>query len=244
MRFYYSDFKAVMPGISTPQQWQKFIDEDVLPVSEDVPPCPVPVMIRRRMTALGRLALTVLADIGPENQEAVVYASSWGEVGRTACLLEDIIQDAQAMSPAGFSSSVHNAIAGIAAIWQKNHAAGPALTAGTLTTEAALVQCAAMLAAGVPSVILLRYDEPLPLLWQDRKHRFDCPKRMFAWGMRLRAEPLGGENAFELYPAGGLGANIDECARQNCPGDLAFLLTRSSSRIHTDYSSRGYRWAR
>lgn len=244
MRFYYSDLKALMPGIASCEQWQNFIADDVLPISEDVPPCPVPVMVRRRMTPLGRLALTVLADVAPQDQEAVVYASSWGEVGRTARLVNDVVADPQAMSPAGFSSSVHNAIAGIASIWQKNHAAGPAVTAGTLTTEAALVQCAAMLAAGVPSVILLRYDEPLPELWQERKHRFDVPKRMFAWGMRLRAQSHGCQGTFGLESICGTRANIDESAMQNCPGDLVFLLGNMQSRVHTDYSTRGYRWVR
>ncbi|MDO4937189.1 MAG: beta-ketoacyl synthase chain length factor [Sutterellaceae bacterium] len=244
MRFYYSNLVALMPGVTSADDWSKVIETDLLPESEVVPPCPVPVMVRRRMTALGRLALTALAQISPEAEESVVYASSWGEIGRTAQLVGDVAADPQAMSPAGFSSSVHNAIAGIASIWQKNHAAGPAVTAGTLTTEAALVQCAARLAAGARSVILLRYDEPLPELWQTREHRYSAPSRMFAWAMRLMSDPESAEGSFALDVLGETQADVDEVQCRNCPADLFFLLGKMTSRVHTDYSSRGYRWVR
>lgn len=244
MRFYYSNLVALMPGVTSSDDWRNAIANDVLPASEEVPACPVPVMVRRRMTALGRLALTALAQVSPKDEESVVYASSWGEVGRTAQLVGDVVADPQAMSPAGFSSSVHNAIAGIASIWQKNHAAGPAVTAGTLTTEASLIQCAAMLAAGAPSVILLRYDEPLPELWQTRQHRYETPARMFAWAMRLTADANGAEGSFALEVLKQAPSDVDETKKQNCPGDLVFLLGNASSRVHTDHSSRGYRWVR
>lgn len=242
MRFYYSDLTAIMPGVCSFDEWQALVEKDVLPPSLDVPPCPVPAMVRRRMTPLGRLALTALSEIAPADQEPIVYASSWGEVGRTAALVNDVAADPQAMSPAGFSSSVHNAIAGVAAIWLKNHSEGPAITAGTLTTEAALVQCAAMLSAGASSIVLLRYDEPLPSLWQTRSHRYDTPERMFAWAMRLVREREGAKGSFFLEVLKQAQADIDEAHRNHCPADLAFLFGKMPCRIHTDNSSRGYRW--
>lgn len=242
MRFDYTDLCALMPGVTTPAQWRDFAADQKPAETGDLPVCPAPMMIRRRMTALGKLALSALAAVKPLDQESVVYASSWGEVEKTKRLTEEVVTDAQSMSPAGFSSSVHNAIAGTASIWLKNHAVGPAVSAGTLTTEAALVQCAALLAAGAPSVVLLRYDEPLPCDWQARAHGVDAPSTMYAWAMRLVKMPEAAKGSFELFVAADEKADVDTVNARYCPADLKFFLGAQTERIHTDRFARGWVW--
>ena len=110
-----TDFAAVTPGVVSPDGWKSWAATGVKPAEEAVPACPVPAMMKRRMTPLGRLALTALADVKPRQEEAVVFASSWGDNGRTHALLADMTADATGVSPAGFSSSVHNGVAAVAA---------------------------------------------------------------------------------------------------------------------------------
>lgn len=78
-----TDFAAVTPGVVSPDGWKSWAATGVKPAEEVVPACPVPAMMKRRMTPLGRLALTALADVKPREEEAVVFASSWGDNGRT-----------------------------------------------------------------------------------------------------------------------------------------------------------------
>lgn len=125
-----TDFAAVTPGVVSPDGWKSWAATGVKPAEEVVPACPVPAMMKRRMTPLGRLALTALADVKPREEEAVVFASSWGDNGRTHALLADMTADATGVSPAGFSSSVHNGVAAVAAIWLKNHHVASAVSGG------------------------------------------------------------------------------------------------------------------
>ena len=180
-----TDFAAVTPGVVSPDGWKSWAATGVKPAEEAVPACPVPAMMKRRMTPLGRLALTALADVKPRQEEAVVFASSWGDNGRTHALLADMTADATGVSPAGFSSSVHNGVAAVAAIWLKNHHVASAVSGGDLTTEAGLSECALALADSADSVILVRYEEPLPADWNTPCRRIATPAVPYAWAARF-----------------------------------------------------------
>ena len=243
-----TDFAAVTPGVVSPDGWKSWAATGVKPAEEAVPACPVPAMMKRRMTPLGRLALTALADVKPRQEEAVVFASSWGDNGRTHALLADMTADATGVSPAGFSSSVHNGVAAVAAIWLKNHHVASAVSGGDLTTEAGLSECVLALADSADSVILVRYEEPLPADWNTPCRRIATPAVPYAWAARF-VRP-------DAAPAGTLTVELTQLARKPddarcdtavtgaCPADIAFLLGEKSGREHTDASGRGWRWTK
>ena len=63
------------------------------------------------------------------------------------------------MSPAGFSSSVHNAAPGAWSLFTKNHAAYTAIAARERTYEMGLLEAEAQLAANGSGAILYVYAE-------------------------------------------------------------------------------------
>ena len=81
-----------------------------------------PAMLRRRLTPLGKLAVSAIAELKPQENEPMVFASSWGDLARSFALLESLCSSAE-MSPAAFALSVHNAIGATTAIWLKDRSA-------------------------------------------------------------------------------------------------------------------------
>lgn len=248
MRISYSALTAFAPGMIDNDDWHNWaVEERRFATTDVLPPCPVPVMMRRRMTPVGRLALTALSAVGLWPGEAAVFASSWGEVGRTAKLLNEMFDEATGMSPAGFASGVHNAIAGTAAIWLKNNTIAPAISAGNFTTEAALIECASILAEGSESVVLVRYDEPLPQQWASRPHQVETPAKMYAWALRMVREEDLAQGSFELsilpHSQRSIPNQSTGCEK-DFPTEMRFLFGGSDHFEHRDSDGRGWLWAR
>lgn len=83
-------------------------------------------MLRRRLTPLGKLVASALAAVQLRDEEPFVVASSWGDSEKSCQLVSEMTATGD-VSPAGFTSSVHNAASGAAGIWLKNHAPAPAV---------------------------------------------------------------------------------------------------------------------
>ena len=66
------------------------------------------------------------------------------------------------MSPAGFSSSVHNAAPGAWSLFTKNRAPYTAIAARDRSYEMGLVEAEAQLAAGAPYVLYVYAEEATP----------------------------------------------------------------------------------
>lgn len=95
----------------------------------------VPPMERRRLTGVERAALSVAHRVYPQGEEIpVVFASRWGEIGTTVKLMKQLHEEGE-MSPAGFSTSVHNAAAGAFSLLTKNHAPYTSISAGVQTRD-------------------------------------------------------------------------------------------------------------
>ena len=122
----------------------------------------MPALLRRRVSSIGQLALRAARSVTCNAEPRFVFASRHGEFARTLSLLDAAIAG-EALSPADFSLSVHNALAGLLSIAEQNRAAHTAIASGADTFAAALVECAGMLAAEPQQPVLLVYfDEPLP----------------------------------------------------------------------------------
>ena len=129
----------------------------------------LPMMERRRLTALERAALHVAwnvfrageGNLPPPSEVPVVFASRWGEIGTTFKLMRQMHDEGE-MSPAGFSSSVHNAAPGAWSLFTKNRAPYTAIAARNRSYEMGLVEAEAQLAAGAPYVLYVYAEEATP----------------------------------------------------------------------------------
>ena len=129
----------------------------------------VPMMERRRLTAVERAALHVawkmfhgegsesVASLS-ESEIPVVFASRWGEIGTTLKLIRQM-HDENEMSPAGFSSSVHNAAPGAWSIFTKNHAAYTSIAARDRTYDIGLMEATSQVETSDAKAVLYVYAE-------------------------------------------------------------------------------------
>ena len=169
MHFYYQDFYAALPGfIGVDAVREALAAPSAVTAAGELPACPAPVMLRRRLTPLGKLVASALAAVQLRDEEPFVVASSWGDSGKSCQLVSEMTATGD-VSPAGFTSSVHNAASGAAGIWLKNHAPAPAVSAGNFTTEAGLTESFLQLQTS-ESVVLVRAEAPLPDVWDHPAH--------------------------------------------------------------------------
>jgi hypothetical protein len=177
----------------------------------------VPAMIRRRLSAVGKLALGALAGLDPAQHEPMVFASSWGDADKGAELLSQAAAEGS-VSPMGFSGSVHNAVGAIASIWLKNKLAYRSVSAGCETTESGLVEAAMELQAH-DSVLFVRYEGARPALYSGLALP-DLPHQAYAWACRIVKGPsLGAALCVELTRIGAAAGAPDFDAAS----EIAFL---------------------
>ena len=174
----------------------------------------VPPMIRRRLAPIGRMALGVLSSLAPDSETPMVFASSWSDASKGAELLMQAIGES-AVSPMGFSGSVHNAIGATASIWLKNRLAYRSVSAGAETTEAGLLE-AAMALAEHESVLFVRYEDAPPSLYSNLDIA-DLPGEPYAWGLRLVRDPGDGIRTVRIERTG------EGASKRDAAEELAFL---------------------
>ena len=235
MQFYYQDFYAALPGfIGVDAVREALADPAAVAAEGELPACPAPVMLRRRLTPLGKLVASALAAVHLRDEEPFVVASSWGDSGKSCQLVSDMTATGD-VSPAGFTSSVHNAASGAAGIWLKNHAPAPAVSAGNFTTEAGLTESFLQLQTS-ESVVLVRAEAPLPNVWDHPAHELIAPAVPYVWALRLTRQPS--EAGVSLTPTATVGA---VAATAPLPVDLTFLLSDTPQWLHAE-GERGWLW--
>ena len=235
MQFYYQDVYAALPGfIGVDAVREALADPAALAAEGELPACPAPVMLRRRLTPLGKLVASALAAVHLRDEEPFVVASSWGDSGKSCQLVSEMTATGD-VSPAGFTSSVHNAASGAAGIWLKNHAPAPAVSAGNFTTEAGLTESFLQLQTS-ESVVLVRVEAPLPNVWDHPAHERIAPAVPYVWALRLTRQPS--EAGFSLTPTATVGA---VAATEPLPADLTFLLSDTPQWLHAE-GERGWLW--
>lgn len=99
----------------------------------------IPMMMRRKLSALGKAALSVMYDIYEHNDIKLVFASNYGELDRVKKLLEQKKLDGE-ISPSGFSSSVHNAVVGLFSLLNKIKSSYNTISAGENTLSAGILE--------------------------------------------------------------------------------------------------------
>ena len=164
LRFAVRAWSAWAPQRETPAAWRAWARATDLHTSEaSNGSIVVPMMLRRRSTALGQKMLASALACGETALTGCyVLASRHGEFSRGLSILKSVAAH-ELPSPAEFSMSVHNGLAGLLSIHLGNTRGHTALAAGLDTFGFGLIEAAAHLVEqpSVP-VLLLFGDEPLP----------------------------------------------------------------------------------
>lgn len=208
---------AWAPGLDAAADWAEWLAAPA-PLRGDEAAAPplaeVPAMARRRIDALGRMALQVAYraqdDLTPEQVQAMplVFASRWGELDRSVSLLQTLAAG-EPLSPTAFSHSVHNAIGALYSIQRGVQANLSAVAGGAFSLEAGWIEALGLLREGTPELMLVVFDAPLPTAYAASGLDVAL-MRPHALALRLR---MGG--AIELHaaspaaePADGLPATL------------------------------------
>ena len=187
----------------------------------------LPVLLRRRITPIGRRALEAAWSVLPDGpMPRLVLSSRHGEYDRTFGLLQELAAG-DSVSPADFSLSVHHALAGLLSITTGSTAGHTALSAGPDSFGFGLIEAAGCVVEDRAGVILLHFDAPLPELYQPV----------------IESRPPARVLALRLAPDSGLALALTLRPSPPAPGDPG--LTDSFLRLlagEADVSARGARF--
>ncbi|MDH5190249.1 MAG: beta-ketoacyl synthase chain length factor [Gammaproteobacteria bacterium] len=123
----------------------------------------IPPMIRRRLSSLSKMALSVaLGCIGDDKADFSIFCSRHGELPRTTGLLEELAKNEE-LSPMAFSQSVHNTVAGLFSIIKKDMSATTSIAGGADTFGYGLLEASIYLKQNPgKKVLVVAFDEPVP----------------------------------------------------------------------------------
>lgn len=157
-------WSAWAPGLESAQDWIRWSQSGVdLPKQESPPDLKfLPSLMRRRLSAVGKMALKVAYDCAAEKEGLrTIFSSRHGEANQTISLLNDIVRG-EPMSPTKFSLSVHNTSSGLYTITAGVTAPATAIAARLDTFEMGFVEACSCIAAGREEKVMLVYaDTPL-----------------------------------------------------------------------------------
>ncbi len=238
--FHLSDWAAWAPGLEDRTAWEAWARSPWLPHGDQTPAlAEVPAMQRRRIERLGRMAMQAALWCGEARAEGVpvVFSSRHGDVQRSLALMQQQARG-EPMSPAGFSLSVHNAVAAMHSIALGLRGNYTALAAARACAENALVEAVGLLADGADEVQVVLYDASLP----DAYAPFlDEPDPFHAWSCRVRSTGAGAKISL-----GWRDADAETCDPELLPaslGALRFLLSDAPLRVHVADRTR-WEWRR
>src|SRR5262245_42124096 len=157
-------WSAWTPQRETPAAWRAWAGAADADVGDKAgAPIAVPMMLRRRSTPLGsKMIAGALACGEAARTGRYVLASRHGEFSRTLGILKSLAAR-ELPSPADFSMSVHNGLAGLLSIHLGNTQGHTAVAAGLDTFGFGLMEAAARVCEQPSEPVLLFFgDEPLP----------------------------------------------------------------------------------
>lgn len=176
MCFYVKGIGLIAPGLAGWQQGREVL-AGLLPYKaqplSSFKPTLLPPNERRRTTALIKLALQVTEDAlrayaGKMDELASVFASSEGDAEVADRICRALLMPDRPVSPTHFHNSVHNAAAGYWAIASGSHQFSTSIAAGPESFVRGLMEAVSVAAEQQQDVMLLAYDQPLPLPLQGR----------------------------------------------------------------------------
>jgi hypothetical protein len=169
MNFSIAAWAAWSTGLTTQGQWLAWAAADegrrVETESESVPQlAAMPVLLRRRVQILGRMALETMYGVAERNIP-IIFCSRYGELHRALALLQELAQTNN-VSPQNFCMAVHNGIPSLYTIAQKSHVPVSAVSAGACSAIYGLIEALALLAEDYDQVRLVVANQALPNEYQ------------------------------------------------------------------------------
>ncbi|NJM34484.1 MAG: beta-ketoacyl synthase chain length factor [Rhodomicrobium sp.] len=163
LEFSVRDWFAWAPGRETRPAWRNWASASVVAPEESAEPMPtLPMMLRRRVTSIGQKAVGAALACQGANAARYVIASRHGEYDRTMDIFTSLAEK-EAPSPAEFSMSVHNGLAGLLSIHTANRLGHVAIAAAQDSFAFGMMEAALCLAEDPATpVLLVYYDPPLP----------------------------------------------------------------------------------
>jgi hypothetical protein len=160
--FVVSEWNAWAPGINDLDDSLKGSKGDfVLQQDKAVVPDSVPKMLQRRLSPLAKAVFTTSDQcIVTGEQIPTVFSSANGEICKSLVMLK-AIQAGEEVSPAAFSLSVHNAIAGLFSMVYANKQEITVIAPGQAGVAPAFIEGLGILQEGADAVLLVLYDEPI-----------------------------------------------------------------------------------
>jgi hypothetical protein len=200
----------------------------------------LPSALRRRVTAIGKTAFRAACDLTVPENARFIFCSRHGEFERTLRILAALAAN-DPVSPADFSLSVHNALAGLLSIASHNTSAHTAIAAGPDSFGSALIEAASCLIDQPDEpVLLVYYDEGLPEPYNEIADEKDS---CIALAMLLVSpEHAAGEVIFELTQREG--APMTASSTGEARAFLDFLATMNVREPVNLGQSSQWRWRR
>ena len=105
---------------------------------ENIDMSQIPMMMRRKLSPVGKIALSTIIKCHDNEDIKLVYASRYGELERVLKLIKQEHEDNE-ISPAGFSFSVHNSTIGLFSLLNNMHSSYNSMAAGEDSFSAGLL---------------------------------------------------------------------------------------------------------
>jgi beta-ketoacyl synthase-like protein len=162
-RFRVEDWAALSPGLEAREDWMRWSGGADSRQGDSSPAAAVlPAMLRRRISTVGQMAFQASTRLSEQRTARFIFCSRHGEFDRTLRILQSLIAK-EPVSPADFSLSVHNALAGLLSIAWENTAGHTVISAGADSFGYGLLEGVACLkAASSDRVMVVYFDDLLP----------------------------------------------------------------------------------
>lgn len=233
LRFRVEDWQAFVPGPAG-QALEYAGPQDAVQQATNVP-----TLLRRRVSAIGQSALRAAFQTRGPAAPRFVFCSRHGEFDRTHSLLQSIARN-EPVSPADFSLSVHNALAGLLSIALRNASGHTAIAAGEDSLGYGLLEAATCLTESPGEKVLVVYfDAPLPDIYADVVD--DAPASLALALLLAPGAGRAGDVVMSYEPGRGM-------EKSACPdryaGEIVAFLGGGSDALRIAGRQMTWRWAR
>lgn len=163
-RFRVNGWMACGVGLESREDWIGWLQGAKNPKKDDAAQTAVslPTMLRRRISVIGQMAFRASYALSGDRMARFIFCTRHGEFQRTLRILKSIVAE-EPISPAEFSLSVHNALAGLLSIAWNNTAGHTTISAGADSFGSAMLDAVACLKSRPNEPVLVVYfDDLLP----------------------------------------------------------------------------------
>ena len=163
VRFRVADWMACGPGLETREDWIAWSrGEQSNRADAPSAAASLPSILRRRIGPLGQMVFRASYALPEQRTARFIFSSRHGEFDRTLRILRSL-GAGEPPSPADFSLSVHNALAGLLSIAWGNTAGHTTISAGADSFAYGLLESIACVQSGTADTVMLVYfDDRLP----------------------------------------------------------------------------------